>query len=69
MTSTDVRAGADRTHRLFLFLSLTRATRYATLVRQVSVSVLKEGDEVYLLEHGEAARHTGIAIKESIHEY
>ena len=37
--------------------------------RTVSVSVLEEGDEVFLLEHGEAARHTGIAIKESIREY
>ncbi len=37
--------------------------------RTVSVTEIKEGDEVFLLEHAEAARHTGVAIEETIKEY
>lgn len=37
--------------------------------RTMSVTEIKEGDEVFLLEHDEAARHTGIAIEETIKEY
>ena len=37
--------------------------------RTMSVSEIQEGDEVFLVEHGEAARHTGIAIEETIKEY
>lgn len=37
--------------------------------RTMSVTEIQKGDEVFLLEHGEAARHTGIAIDETIKEY
>jgi 3-dehydroquinate synthase class II len=35
----------------------------------MSVTEIQKGDEVFLLEYGEAARHTGIAIDETIKEY
>ena len=43
------------------------AEHISTAFRAVSVSEMQVGDKVYLRQQG-AARHTGIAIKESIVE-